>query len=82
MQETYNELLLTLIEVFADPLEKWLLNFEADAKVKQRPDYQIEAVRDELLAKHSTVNEALFANIRCEANLHSSEAKCLYLLSE
>ena len=64
VQETYNEQLNTLIEVFLDPLQRWLSNFDSDLKAKQRPDYVIEAAREELELSHSDIVSAIFSNIR------------------
>ena len=64
MQTSYCEQLSTLIEVFADPLSRWISNMEADIKAKQRSDYQIEMIKEELEDKHSSIDEAIFSNIR------------------
>ena len=64
LQETYCEQLCTLIEVFADPMAKWMTGLESDPRAKHRSDYQIELIREELLEKHRTIDGALFSNIR------------------
>lgn len=42
----------------------WVENLESDVKARQRPDYQIELVREELQEKHATLDDALFSNVR------------------
>jgi hypothetical protein len=78
-QMTYCEQLSTLIEVFADPLTAWLSNLEPDPRARQRSDYTIEVVRDELDDKHATIGEALFSNIR---QLHDCSKELLSALVE
>lgn len=78
-ETSYCEQLCTLIELFADPLRAWIDNLEPDIKARQRADYQIELVKDELEDKHTTIDEALFSNIR---QLHDCSKELLSALVE